>query len=76
MAKNLGQEFLFGVKFGNLINGLFTDKDIMLSLVSQFWEHTVNISSCYSQNCEQYGDISPSYSEPKYGDGKFSLCYS
>ena len=51
MAK-LGQEFLFGGKFGNLINGLFTDKDIILSLVSQFWEHTVKISSCYSQNCE------------------------
>ena len=42
---------------------VFIGKYTVLSLVSQFWENTVNINPCYSQNWEEKGNISPSYSQ-------------
>ena len=42
---------------------VFIGKYTMLSLVSQFWENTVNVYPCYSQNWEEKGNISQSYSQ-------------
>ena len=42
---------------------VFIGKYTVLSLVSQFWQNTVNFYPCYSQNWEKKGNISPSYSQ-------------